>query len=281
MTDVTMTFPDGASRPVKSGTTGLEIAKSISPSLAKRTVAMSLDGKLCRPRRSDHRRRQDQIHRPHRPGSARADPARRRARDGGGGAVAVARHAGHDRPGDRERLLLRLRQAGARSIPTISPKIEKRMHEIIAEERAVHEGGLVAARRPRTSSGSKGENFKVELVDAIPEGEDLKIYKQGEWLDLCRGPHMTSTGQVGKAFKLQKFAGAYWRGDSNKPQLQRIYGTAWATEEELARPTCTSSRKPRSATTASSAARWTSSISRKRRRARSSGIRRAGPCSRR
>ena len=79
----------------------------------------------------------------------------------------------------------------------------------------------------------KGEYFKVELVDAIPEDQDLKIYKQGEWLDLCRGPHMTSTGQIGKAFKLMKFAGAYWRGDSTKPQLQRIYGTAFATEDEL------------------------------------------------
>ncbi len=60
----------------------------------------------------------------------------------------------------------------------------------------------------------KGENFKVELVDAIPPGQDLKIYQQGDWFDLCRGPHMTSTGKIGNAFKLQKVAGAYWRGDS-------------------------------------------------------------------
>jgi threonyl-tRNA synthetase len=80
----------------------------------------------------------------------------------------------------------------------------------------------------------KGELFKVELVDAIPEGEDLKVYRQGEWLDLCRGPHMTSTGQVGKAFKLTKFAGSYWRGDHRNAQLQRVYGTAWATDAELA-----------------------------------------------
>jgi threonyl-tRNA synthetase len=75
--------------------------------------------------------------------------------------------------------------------------------------------------------------FKVELIDAIPESEDVKIYRQGEWLDLCRGPHMTSTGQIGKAFKLQKIAGAYWRGDSDKPMIQRIYGTAWASGEDL------------------------------------------------
>ncbi len=67
----------------------------------------------------------------------------------------------------------------------------------------------------------------------IPEDQTLKIYKQGEWLDLCRGPHMTSTGKIGSAFKLMKVAGAYWRGDSNRPMLSRIYGTAWAKQEDL------------------------------------------------
>ncbi len=79
----------------------------------------------------------------------------------------------------------------------------------------------------------KGENFKVELVDAIPGNEPIKIYYQGDWFDLCRGPHMTSTGKVGNAFKLMKVAGAYWRGDSNNPMLTRIYGTAFAKQEEL------------------------------------------------
>src|SRR5438270_7144118 len=79
----------------------------------------------------------------------------------------------------------------------------------------------------------KGENFKVELVDAIPGSEPIKIYFQGDWFDLCRGPHMTSTGKVGNAFKLMKVAGAYWRGDSNNPMLTRIYGTAFAKQEDL------------------------------------------------
>jgi threonyl-tRNA synthetase len=79
----------------------------------------------------------------------------------------------------------------------------------------------------------KGENFKVELVDAIPEGQEIKIYRQGDWFDLCRGPHMTSTGKIGDAFKLMKVAGAYWRGDSNNPMLTRIYGTAWRDQKEL------------------------------------------------
>jgi threonyl-tRNA synthetase len=81
----------------------------------------------------------------------------------------------------------------------------------------------------------KGEAYKVELVDAIPEDQDVKIYRQGDWFDLCRGPHMASTGQIGDAFKLMKVAGAYWRGDSNNPMLTRIYGTAWRNREELDR----------------------------------------------
>jgi len=79
----------------------------------------------------------------------------------------------------------------------------------------------------------KGELFKVELVDAIPADQEIKIYKQGPWFDLCRGPHMTSTGKVGDAFKLMKVAGAYWRGDSKREMLSRIYGTAFARQEEL------------------------------------------------
>src|SRR5437868_1917971 len=79
----------------------------------------------------------------------------------------------------------------------------------------------------------KGELFKVELIDAIPQDQQIKIYKQGDWFDLCRGPHMTSTGKVGNAFKLMKVAGAYWRGDSSREMLSRIYGTAFAKQEEL------------------------------------------------
>jgi threonyl-tRNA synthetase len=106
------------------------------------------------------------------------------------------------------------------------------MHEIIAKN-APFTKEVWSRDQAKAYFKDKGELFKVELIDAIPEDQDLKIYKQGAWLDLCRGPHMTSTGAIGKAFKLQKFAGAYWRGDSTKPQLQRIYGTAWATDDEL------------------------------------------------
>jgi len=78
-----------------------------------------------------------------------------------------------------------------------------------------------------------GEMFKAELIEDLPESETITVYKQGKWFDLCRGPHLPSTGKVGKAFKLMKVAGAYWRGDAKNAQLQRIYGTAWATQDEL------------------------------------------------
>jgi threonyl-tRNA synthetase len=78
-----------------------------------------------------------------------------------------------------------------------------------------------------------GENYKVEIIDSIPKDEEIKIYYHGEWFDLCRGPHLNSSGEIGKAFKLTKVAGAYWRGDSNNEMLQRIYGTAWETQEDL------------------------------------------------
>jgi threonyl-tRNA synthetase len=117
--------------------------------------------------------------------------------------------------------------------PDDLPKIEKRMREIIARN-APFTKEVWSREQAQAYFRSHGELFKVELVDAIPEGEDVKIYKQGEWLDLCRGPHMTSTGQIGSAFKLQRFSGSYWRGNAQGPQLQRIYGTAFATDKELA-----------------------------------------------
>jgi threonyl-tRNA synthetase len=80
----------------------------------------------------------------------------------------------------------------------------------------------------------QGEHYKAEIIESIPAADDVTLYRQGEFIDLCRGPHLPSTGHVGKAFKLQKLAGAYWRGDSNNEMLQRIYGTAWASDKDLA-----------------------------------------------
>ena len=111
-------------------------------------------------------------------------------------------------------------------------KIEKKMKEIV--NRNVPVTFKVVSREEAIDIFTKiGENYKVEIIDSIPKDEEIKIYYHGEWFDLCRGPHLNSSGEIGKAFKLTKVAGAYWRGDSNNEMLQRIYGTAWETQEEL------------------------------------------------
>jgi len=228
---VTLTFPDGAKRQVESGTTGLDVAKGISPSLAKRTVAMSLDGRLADladPITADAAIRF----------VSRTDPE----------ALELIRHDAAHVMAEAVQSLWPGTQVTIGPViengffydfakqqpfePDDLPKIEKRMAEIIARN-APFTKELWSREQAKAFFKDKGEYFKIELVDAIPEGEDLKIYKQGAWLDLCRGPHMTSTGQIGKAIKLMKFAGAYWRGDAKGAQLQRIYGTAFATEDEL------------------------------------------------
>lgn len=232
MSEVTITFPDGKERKVASGTTALEIAKSISPSLAKRTVAVSLNGvlaDLADPITADTAIKF----------ISRTDPE----------ALELIRHdAAHVMaeavqslwPGTQVTIGPVIENGFFYDFAKAEPfhpddlaKIEKRMHEIVAKN-APFTKEFWSRDKAKDFFRAKGETFKIELVDAIPEDQDLKIYKQGDWLDLCRGPHMTSTGAIGKAFKLTKFAGAYWRGDSNNPQLQRIYGTAFATDEELA-----------------------------------------------
>ena len=110
--------------------------------------------------------------------------------------------------------------------------IEKKMREIIGRNQPFTKE-VWSRNEAKDYFAKQGEEYKVELIDAIPEDEDVKIYRQGDWLDLCRGPHLPSTGHVGTAFKLMKVAGAYWRGDSDNAMLSRIYGTAWASDKEL------------------------------------------------
>jgi len=110
--------------------------------------------------------------------------------------------------------------------------IEARMHEIVDRDEEIVRS--VWTRDEAVDFYKKNnEPFKVELVEAIPADETVTFYRQGDFIDLCRGPHLPSTGKLGHAFKLMKVAGAYWRGDSNRPMLQRIYGTAWATDKDL------------------------------------------------
>ena len=228
---VALTFPDGARRDYPAGTTGLDVAKGISPSLAKRTVAMALDGTVAD--LADPIDRDAKIE-----FINREDPR----------ALELIRH-------DAAHVLAEAVQSlwpGTQVTigPVIDngfyydffrnqpftledlPVIEKKMKEIIARDKPFTKE-VWSRDKTKKTFGDMGESFKVELVDAIPEDQQIKIYKQGDWFDLCRGPHMTSTGKVGNAFKLMKVAGAYWRGDSNNPMLTRIYGTAFAKQEEL------------------------------------------------
>ncbi len=111
-------------------------------------------------------------------------------------------------------------------------KIEKKMKEIVdRDEKTKRE--VWARDKAITHFKKKGEIYKAELIENIPKDEDVSIYFHGEWHDLCRGPHLSSTGKIGKYFKLTKVSGAYWRGDSNNEMLQRIYGTSWANQKDL------------------------------------------------
>jgi len=230
---ISLTFPDGSSRDFKPGVTGRDVAESISKSLGKKAVAMALDGKvkdLAEPIKADAKVRI----------LTRDDPE----------ALALIRHDAAHVMAEAVQELYPGTQVTIGPViengfyydfarpepftPEDLPVIEAKMREIVARD-SPFTCEVMDRAEAKKLFAKMGEKFKLELIDAIPEGEEIKVYSQAEWLDLCRGPHMTSTGKVGKGFKLLKIAGAYWRGDSNNPMLQRIYGTAWASEEELAR----------------------------------------------
>jgi threonyl-tRNA synthetase len=228
---VALTFPDGARREFPDNITGLEIAKGISPSLAKRTVAMALDGAVVD--LNDKIERDAKIE-----FLTRDDPR----------SLELIRHDAAHVLAEAVQTLWPGTQVTIGPVidngfyydfsrnepftPEDFPAIEKKMREIIARDKPFSKEVWSRDEAKRVFR-EMGENFKVELVDAIPEDQQIKIYKQGDWFDLCRGPHMTSTGKVGNAFKLMKVAGAYWRGDSNRPMLTRVYGTAFAKQEDL------------------------------------------------
>src|SRR5580692_3797012 len=228
---IQVTFPDGAERAYEPGVSGLEIAKSISPSLAKRTVAMVQDGALA-----DLADRID------------ADASLEFLARDDARALELIRHDAAHVLAEAVQSLWPDTQVTIGPViengfyydffratpftPEDFPAIEKRMREIIARDKPFTKQ-VWNRDEAKSFFEKKGEAFKVELVDAISPDQELKIYKQGDWLDLCRGPHMTSTGKIGDAFKLMKVAGAYWRGDSSRPMLSRIYATAFAAKDEL------------------------------------------------
>ncbi len=116
--------------------------------------------------------------------------------------------------------------------PADLEKLEDRMREIVDRDEAIVREEWDRDEAIKFFKGI-GEHYKAEIIENIPAGEVVSLYRQGKFIDLCRGPHFPSTGKIGKAFKLTKLAGAYWRGDSKNPMLQRIYGTAWASEKDL------------------------------------------------
>ncbi len=228
---IKLTFPDNSVREFEAGVTGAAIAEGISKSLAKKAAAVALDGVLAD--LSDPIEHDAKIEI-----VTRDDPR----------ALELIRHdAAHVMaeavqelyPGTQVTIGPVIENGFyydfARNEPFTPdelPKIEAKMREIV-KRNAPFTKEVWERDDAKRVFADKGEMFKVELVDAIPPDQQIKIYKQGEWFDLCRGPHMVSTGQIGNAFKLMKVAGAYWRGDARNPMLTRIYGTAWHNEAEL------------------------------------------------
>ena len=228
---VSLTFPDGNSRDFDDGVTGADVAESISKSLAKKAVAMVVDGELsdlsdsieCDAHIQIITREDDRALELIRHDAAHVmAEAVQELFSGTQVTIGPVIENGFYYDFDREEPFT----------PEDLPKIEKKMQEIISRGNSFTKEVWDRDKAKKVFK-EMGEGYKVELIDAIPEGENLRIYAQGDWFDLCRGPHMPTTAKVGNAFKLLSIAGAYWRGDSNNPMLQRIYGTAWAAENDL------------------------------------------------
>ncbi|ODT20337.1 MAG: threonine--tRNA ligase [Mesorhizobium sp. SCN 65-12] len=228
---VSLTFPDGSVRDYDAAMTGAGLAESISKSLAKKAVAYSLDGVL--------RDLSDPLGKSGNVEIVTRDDPRALELIRHDTAHVLAEAVQELWPGTQVTIGPVIENGFyydfARNEPFTPddfPAIEKKMREIISRNKPFTKE-VWSREKARKVFADKGERYKLELIDAIPEDQELKIYAQGDWFDLCRGPHMASTGQIGNAFKLMKVAGAYWRGDSNNPMLTRIYGTAWADQAQL------------------------------------------------
>jgi len=227
----TITFPDGASKQFAGQPTGLDIAKGISTSLAKQAVAIRVNGQLWDLTRSiDH--------------DSSIEIIKRDSAEG----LEVLRHDAAHVMAEAVKELFPETQVTigpaiengfyydfARAEP-FSPEdldlIQGRMEEIVDRDEEVIREVWSRDQAVEYFRGI-GEEYKAQIIASIPGEEPITIYRQGAFLDLCRGPHLPSTGRLGKAFKLTKLAGAYWRGDSRNEMLQRIYGTAWAEPKQL------------------------------------------------
>jgi threonyl-tRNA synthetase len=228
---IDLIFPDGSKRQYDPGVTGKDVAASIAPSLAKRAALIKLDGELYDVDRPLDRGGHFEI-------------LSRDSRE----ALETLRHdASHVMaeavqelfPGTQVTIGPSIEDGFYYDFAREEPfslddlaKIEQRMKEIVDRDEPIKRE---VWKRDDAIAHFKsiGEAYKAEIIGSIPAGEEVSVYRQGDWKDLCRGPHFPSTKFVGKAFKLTKLAGAYWRGDHRNPMLQRIYGTAWASEADL------------------------------------------------
>ena len=229
---IKVTLPDGSERQFDDGASARNVAEAISKSLAKKAIAARVDGELY------------DLTRPL-PGDAAVEIVTDRDDD----ALELIRHdcahvmaqAVQDLFPDTQVTIGPTIQDGfyydfAREVPFSTEdfeRIEQRMREIVDADYPIQRE---VWSKDEASAHFKeiGEIYKSRIIDdIIPPGEPITVYRQGEWKDLCRGPHLPSTGKLPKAFKLMKLAGAYWRGDSRNEMLQRIYGTAWRSEKEL------------------------------------------------
>lgn len=228
---VAITLPDGKVREYPNAVTGLEIAESISKSLAKAVVAIRVDDQLW------------DLSRP----IDRAASIKLIKREDAEGIELIRHDCAHIMAEAVQELFPETQVTIGPNIdngffydfyretpftPDDLTKIETRMREIVARDEAI-----VREVWDRNEAiqffEQKGEKFKAEIIRDLPESETITCYRQGNFIDLCRGPHMPSTGRTGTAFKLTKVAGAYWRGDHRNAQLQRIYATAWADQKQL------------------------------------------------
>lgn len=230
---ISLQLPDGSTRHLQSGSTGLDLAKDVGPGLAKAAIAIRLDGKL------------EDLDYPLADGAEVHIVTQKDEED----ALELIRHdAAHILAMAAKELYPHIQVTIGPTVkdgfyydfhceepltPEHLEAIEQRMHEIV--DRDVSTRREIWKREDAERYfADQGELFKAEIVRDLPSGEDIRLYFHGDsWSDLCRGPHLLSSSQIGHAFKLMKVAGAYWRGNPENPQLQRVYGTAWRTEKEL------------------------------------------------
>ena len=228
---VSITLPDGNIKEYNSAVTGAQIAKDIAPSLLKKALVVEVDGEFKDLGVEISKDSKVKII------TMDDDYALELIRHDSAHCMAMAVQELY--PGTQVTIGPVIENGFYYDFAREEPfsdsdlkKIEKKMNEIIDKDpKTTRE---VWDRDKAIQHFKKiGENYKAEIIESIPKGEELSIYFHGDWHDLCRGPHLPSLGRIGKAFKLMKVAGAYWRGDSNNKMLQRIYGTCWRTKKDL------------------------------------------------